>query len=82
MSTTAQEFFIQVTRTLSPPQRLRLANLILNDLVDRQNSSNIDRSDCWTDEDQGELTNFSLQYAAKKNGLYWTSGEKCSTRYN
>jgi len=35
---TAQEVYIQTIRALPPTERLRLANLILNDLVDDQNS--------------------------------------------
>lgn len=64
MSTTVQEFYIQVIRALPPPERLRLATLILNDLVHQQNLSLVDQSDYWTEEDQADLTNFSLQYAA------------------
>ncbi len=63
MSNTAQEIYTQVVRTLSPTERLRLANLILNDLVE-QDLSVIDISDTWTEEDKLDVTNFSLQYAA------------------
>jgi hypothetical protein len=63
MQTTAQEIYSQVVRSLSPTERLRLANLILNDLV-RQNVSVIDESDTWTEQDKIDLANFSLQYAA------------------
>ena len=63
MPTTAQEVYSQVVRTLSPNERLRLATLILNELV-QQNVSVIDQSDTWTEQDQIDLTNFSLQYAA------------------
>ena len=63
MSNTAQEIYTQVVRTLSPTERLRLANLILNDLVE-QDVSAIDISDTWTEEDKLDVTNFSLQYAA------------------
>ncbi|MGH1395239.1 MAG: hypothetical protein ACRAVC_14605 [Trichormus sp.] len=63
MSNTAQEIYNQVIRDLPPNERLRLANLILNDLV--QNSlAIIDESDTWTEQDQIELTSFSLQYAS------------------
>lgn len=60
MSNTAQEIYNQVIRDLSPTERLRLANLILNDLV-RNNLAIIDASDTWTEQDQIELTSFSLQ---------------------
>jgi hypothetical protein len=64
MLTTAQEVYIQVVRTLSLTERLRLANLILNDLV-QQNVSVIDQGDVWTEQDQLDLAAFSLQYAVK-----------------
>jgi hypothetical protein len=63
MSTTAQEIYRQVVTNLSPTERLRLATLILNDLV-QQNLSIIDYSDTWTEQDQLDLASFSLQYAA------------------
>jgi hypothetical protein len=63
MPTSAQEVYTQVVCALSPTERLRLANLILNELV-KQDSSVIDQSDHWTDQDQVDFTNFSLQYAA------------------
>ncbi|MBW4564202.1 MAG: hypothetical protein KME32_24275 [Mojavia pulchra JT2-VF2] len=63
MSTTAQEIYRQFVSNLSPDERLRLANLILNDLV-QQNLSVIDYSDTWTEQDQVEVASFSLQYAA------------------
>lgn len=63
MLTTAQEVYNQVIRTLSPTEQLRLATLILNELV-QQNVSVIDQSDAWTEQDQTDLANFSLQYAA------------------
>ncbi len=63
MPTTAQEVYSQVIRTLSPNERLRLATLILNELV-QQNISVIDQGDTWTEQDQTDIANFSLQYAA------------------
>jgi hypothetical protein len=63
MPTSAQEVYTQVVYALSPTEQLRLANLILNELV-KQDSSVIDQSDHWTDQDQVDFTNFSLQYAA------------------
>lgn len=63
MLTTAQEIYTQIISTLSPTERLRLATLILNDLV-QQNVSLIDQSDAWTEQDKIDITNFSLQYAA------------------
>lgn len=63
MLTTAKEIYTQVVRNLSPTERLRLATLILNELVGQQLPS-VDQSDTWTDEDQVDLMSFSLQYAA------------------
>lgn len=63
MTTTAQEVYTYILRTLPPTERLRLANLILNDLIG-QNFSIIDRIHSWTEQEQIDVTNFSLQYAA------------------
>ncbi|MBD2490497.1 hypothetical protein [Aulosira sp. FACHB-615] len=60
MSKTAQEIYSQIVRNLPPTERLRLANLILNELV-QQNLSIIDESDTWTEEDQRDLVAFCLQ---------------------
>ncbi|MHC5935438.1 hypothetical protein [Nostoc sp.] len=63
MSNKAQEIYSQVVCNLSPTERLRLATLILNELVE-QNLSIIDQSDTWTEQDQLDLASFSLHYAA------------------
>lgn len=63
MSNKAQEIYSQVVCNLSPTEQLRLATLILNELV-QQNLSIIDQSDTWTEQDQLDLTSFSSQYAA------------------
>ncbi len=63
MSTTIQEVYARVLSTLSPTERLRLATLILNDLV-QKNLSVVDESETWTEEDKLDVTAFSLQYAA------------------
>ncbi|XWK87529.1 MAG: hypothetical protein U7127_25575 [Phormidium sp.] len=63
MSTTVQEVYDQIVCNLSPNERLQLATLILNDLV-QKNLSIVDRSDTWTEQDQIDVTTFSLQYAA------------------
>ena len=62
MTTSAQELYTQTVRNLPPTERLKLATLILNGLVD-QPSSAIEESETWTEQDQNELLNFSLQYA-------------------
>lgn len=63
MPTTAQEIYTQLVRTLSAIERLRLATLILNELV-QQNEAVVDYSDTWTEQDQLDLVNSSLQHAA------------------
>jgi hypothetical protein len=63
---TVQKIYQNVVGNLSVSDRLRLAALILNDLT-QQNVAVIDASDTWTEQDQLELTSFSLQYA---NGLF------------
>jgi len=62
MSTTIEEIYTQVIRNLPPTERLRLATIILNDLV-QQNLPVIDQSDTWIEEDIVDITTFSLQYA-------------------
>lgn len=59
---TIQEFYQNIVATLPLSDRLRLAALILNDLT-QQNVAVIDASNTWTEQDQLELTSFSLQYA-------------------
>ncbi|TRU27336.1 MAG: hypothetical protein EWV80_07020 [Microcystis aeruginosa Ma_QC_B_20070730_S2] len=65
MPTTAQEVYNQVVCHLSSGERLRLATIILNQLVGQQQQPSLDQSDTWTEEDQIDLVNFSLNYAAK-----------------
>lgn len=59
---TVQEIYQNIIGNLSLSDRLRLAALILNDLT-QQNVAVIDASNTWTEQDQLELTSFSLQYA-------------------
>ncbi|WP_341731948.1 hypothetical protein [Microcoleus sp. EPA2] len=63
MLTNVREVYDRVLSTLSPTNRLRLATLILNDLV-QQNLSVVDESETWTEEDKLDVTTFSLQYVA------------------
>ena len=60
MPTTIQEIYTQVICTLSPAERLRLATLILTDLV-QHDASGVDQSDTWTEQDQLDLDTFSLR---------------------
>jgi hypothetical protein len=75
MPTTAQEVYNQVVCHLSSGERLRLATIILNQLVGQQQQPSIDQNDTWTEEDQIDLVNFSLNYAAKTfsdvEGVNW-----------
>jgi hypothetical protein len=64
MALTAQEIFTETVRDLPPSERLRLAALILQDLAQSEVAV-VDRRDTWTEQDQRDLTIFSLQYAAK-----------------
>ncbi len=62
MTTSAHEIYTQTVRNLPPTERLKLATLILNELVD-QPSLEIEESETWTEQDQNDLLTFSLQYA-------------------
>lgn len=63
MPNSIEEIYAQVISTLPPTERLQLATLILNGLV-QQNATVADDSDIWTEQDQLDLAAFSLQYAA------------------
>jgi len=63
MPTTIQEIYTQMIRALPPEERLRLATLILNDLV-QQDVGVVDQRDMWTEQDQLDLVAFSFQSAA------------------
>ncbi len=63
MRDTIEEIYTQVIRALPPAERLRLATLILNDLV-QHNADVVDQNDTWTEQDQLDLLRFSLQYVA------------------
>jgi hypothetical protein len=64
MALTAQEVFTETVRALPPTERLRLAALILQDLAQSEVAM-VDSRDAWNEQDQSDLTTFSLQYAAK-----------------
>ncbi|WP_313657043.1 hypothetical protein [Planktothrix agardhii] len=63
MALSIDEIYDQIIDNFLPAERLRLATLILNNLVE-QNAGVIDKSHTWTEEDISDLTDFSLQYAA------------------
>lgn len=60
---TARDVFTRTVRTLPPAERLRLTALILDDLT-RSTPTVEDSADMWSDQDQRDLTAFTLQYAA------------------
>ena len=64
MVMTAQEVFAGTVRALPLNERLRLAALILQDLT-QSGVSVVEQSDAWNEQDQRDLTTFSLQYAAQ-----------------
>ena len=64
MVLTAREVFSETVVLLPPGERLRLAALILQDLAQSEMIV-AERNDSWTEQDQRELTTFSLQYAAE-----------------
>ena len=72
MPLTVQEVYSQIIQALSPAERLRLATLILNELVQQNlpivesavQPDAIDQQDNWTEQDQADIVSFSLQYAA------------------
>ena len=57
------EIYQNIVGTLSVSDRLRLAAMILND-ISQQNIAVVDESNTWTEQDQLDITAFSLQYAA------------------
>lgn len=61
MPTEIQKIYNYVLLTLSFNERLQLATLILNSLV--RETVDVDDSDTWTEQDQLDLTAFSLQSA-------------------
>jgi len=73
VSPNIQEIYTQALLTLSPFERLQLATLILNNLT-QQDVAVADDSDTWTDQDQLDLSTYSLQYAA----TVFSDGEEIS----
>jgi hypothetical protein len=63
MPPTARQVYNEVIQALSPTERLQLATIILNELV-QQDVPVIDHSDAWNEQDQMDIVNFSQQYAA------------------
>lgn len=63
VTSTAQEVYQQTVRALPPTERLRLAALILDDLT-QADLTFIDSGTIWSEQDQRDLTTFSLEYAS------------------
>jgi hypothetical protein len=59
---TVQEIYTQVISPLPPTERLQLASLIRNNLV-HQDSTIVEVSDTWTEQDQLDVVAFSLKDA-------------------
>jgi len=64
MALTAEEVFTESVQILPLTERLRLAALILQELAQPEVAV-VDRSDTWSDQDQADLTAFSLRQAAE-----------------
>jgi hypothetical protein len=64
MPLTAQDVFVRDVRDLPLGERLRLASLILQDLTE-SGISIVERSENWSEEDQRDVTRFSLEYASR-----------------
>ncbi len=58
------KLYHNIVNKLSPNEKLLLASLILNDLA-QTNAMTIDYSDTWTEEDQNDVTTFTLNYSDK-----------------
>lgn len=65
MEITAQEVYADTVLKLTPAERFRLASLILDELT-RVGAfpAVVDSTDIWTEQDQQDVTRFSLSYAA------------------
>jgi hypothetical protein len=70
MAITAQEVFTETVRVLPPTERLRLAALILQDLAQTEMTV-VDANSVWSEQDQRDVTTFSLQYAGNLYPEKW-----------
>ena len=61
MKPSAKSFYAETLRQLSPKQRLRLAEMILNDLT--ADGKLVDFSYKWTKKDIKDLTAFALSHS-------------------
>ena len=61
MKLTAKDLYNTSVKKLPPQERLRLAIMILNEMV--ANEEKIDYSDNWTEEDLHDVTAFALSHS-------------------
>ena len=57
----AKDLYNQSVKELSPKERLRLAIMILNEMM--ADDETIEYSDTWTDEDLKDLSAFALSHS-------------------
>ncbi len=62
MALTAQDVFVRDVRGLPLAERLRLASMILQELT-QSGVSIVEQRESWDEQDQFDLTRFSLDYA-------------------
>ena len=61
MKLTAKDLYNTSVKKLPPQERLRLAIMILNEMV--VDDGNIEYSDSWTEQDLKDLTAFALSHS-------------------
>lgn len=64
-SKTAEELYEDLVRPLPLKERLRLAALILNEVIPTLSTSKVDDGEAWSNEDIRDLTLTSLWYATQ-----------------
>ena len=61
MEVNAKDLYDQSVRQLSPKERLRLAVIILNEMM--ADNEKVEYSDSWTEQDLKDLTAFALSHS-------------------
>ncbi|MFY9824862.1 MAG: hypothetical protein WAM82_26015 [Thermoanaerobaculia bacterium] len=79
-ASTARELYTQAVRALPLTERLRLAALILDDLA-QSDVAIVEASDTWSEQDQLDVTAFSMQYAARLYPDEESTGEVATDRH-
>lgn len=69
MSTTgvAQQIYEKSVKNLPAIERLRLVQLVMDDLMSGPTTWVVDESDVWSEEDYADLTRASLAYADRSS---------------